>query len=64
MLRDKGNTCEVLDVRFDGCGFSCSFDVLYEGLWISELQLLIKKLYIKFSALFFQFLVLKILDSG
>jgi hypothetical protein len=34
-------------------GFSCSLDILYEGLGISKLQFLIKKRYTKFSAVFF-----------
>ncbi len=35
------------NVLFGGWGFSCNLDLLYEGLGISRLQLLIKK--IKFS---------------
>jgi hypothetical protein len=37
-------------------GFSCSLGVLYEGLGISKLQFLIKKIEIKFPAInYFQF---------
>ncbi len=43
-------------------GFSCSLDVFYEGLGISKLQFLKKKSNNKFSAVFFQFLVIKTLD--
>jgi hypothetical protein len=45
-------------------GLSCSLDVLYGVLEISKLQFLFKKIIFKFSAVkFFQFLVIKTLDS-
>ncbi len=41
-------------------GLSCSLGVLYEGLGISKLQFLIKKIKIKFLVvIFFQFLTIK-----
>jgi hypothetical protein len=45
-------------------GFSCSLDVLYEGLEISKLQFLIKEKYLKnlLAVFFLQFLVIKTLD--
>jgi hypothetical protein len=53
--------CSVLRVE----GFSCSLDVLYEGLGISKLLLLIKKRYLKKFKLYFflQFLVIETLDT-
>jgi hypothetical protein len=43
--------------------FSCRLDVLYGGLGISKMQLLIKKRYNKFSAVFFlQFFIIETLD--
>ncbi len=55
---------EVLDVLFLRAeGFSCSLDVLYEGLGRSKLQFLIKKISHFFPTVnFFQFLVIKTLD--
>ncbi len=54
-----GAVCSLMGAE----GFSCSMDVLYEGLGISKLQFLIKKNIDFFSSKFFpQFLVIKTLD--
>jgi hypothetical protein len=57
----------VLDVLFGGLKGSSvalgALGVLYEGLGISKLKFLIKKIYTFFSAvIFFQFLDMKALD--
>jgi hypothetical protein len=53
--KSKECSCfEVLDV-LRAEGFSCSLGILYGGLGISILQLLIKKIKIKFPAVNFYF---------
>ncbi len=56
MTNKNRKKCRIFMFLSTGCsllraeGFSCSLGVLYEGLGISKLQFLIKKIEVKFPA--------------